>query len=190
MFAEVEARFTAVERIHAYALDLPAEGVAAAGAPAPETPPAEWPAHGAITLEDLEVRYRPELPPVLRRVSLAVPGCTRVGVAGRTGSGKSTLMTALFRLLEPTHGRILIDGVDIAHLDLATLRSRLSIIPQVNKFAWVAGRHCGIWLPFFFAWRSGSGGCMRPTRRTGGGAFLSLVFIARPPSFSNATPLS
>lgn len=132
MLAEVEARFTAVERIKSYATDVEPE--APALIPATDPPPS-WPAQGRIELTDLEVKYRPDLPPVLRRISLVVDGCSRVGIAGRTGSGKSTLTTALFRLLEPTYGRILIDGVDIATIGLTALRSKLAIIPQV----WVRG---------------------------------------------------
>ena len=58
-------------------------------------------------------------------------GCTQIGVAGRTGGGKSTLMMALFRIVEPTSGTIFIDGLDITEMGLFDLRSRLALVPQV-----------------------------------------------------------
>ena len=66
----------------------------------------------------------------LPQVSLDVQGGERVGIVGRTGSGKSSLMTCLFRLVEPCEGSVRIDGRDIAGIGLQDLRSRLSIIPQ------------------------------------------------------------
>ncbi len=65
-------------------------------------------------------------------LALTPAGREKVGVAGRTGCGKSTLMMALKRIVEPSSGRILIDGVDIAGVSLADLRSRLALVPQVS----------------------------------------------------------
>lgn len=67
---------------------------------------------------------------VLRDVTCEFPGGTKIGIVGRTGSGKSTLIQALFRLIEPEGGRIIIDNIDISSIGLHDLRSRLSIIPQ------------------------------------------------------------
>ena len=77
-----------------------------------------------------QVRYRPDLPLVLKGVSLEVRGGEKAGIVGRTGSGKSTLVSALFRLVEPCSGSLRIDGLDCLALGLADLRSRLAIIPQ------------------------------------------------------------
>jgi ABC-type branched-subunit amino acid transport system ATPase component len=93
-------------------------------------PSAEWPQRGAISFRGVTARYRPELDPVLRSVSFEVAGGQRIGVCGRTGSGKSSLMLALFRIIELEEGRVEIDGVDVASLGLDDLRSRLAIIPQ------------------------------------------------------------
>ncbi|KAL7264982.1 hypothetical protein ACSBR1_002855 [Camellia fascicularis] len=93
-------------------------------------PPPSWPSHGRIELHDLKIRYRPNAPLVLKGITCTFNEGRRVGVVGRTGSGKSTLISALFRLVEPESGRILIDGLDICSMGLKDLRSKLSIIPQ------------------------------------------------------------
>jgi ATP-binding cassette subfamily C (CFTR/MRP) protein 1 len=76
------------------------------------------------------MRYRPGLDLVLRELDFVVEGGKKVGIVGRTGAGKSSLMLALFRMVEPASGQILIDGVDIGRLSLRDLRSALAIIPQ------------------------------------------------------------
>ncbi|KAL7196925.1 hypothetical protein ACSBR1_036857 [Camellia fascicularis] len=93
-------------------------------------PEQEWPINGRIDLENLHVQYSPALPRVLKGINCTFPGNKEIGVVGRTGSGKSTLIQALFRVVEPSEGQILIDGVDITKIGLQDLRSRLSIIPQ------------------------------------------------------------
>ncbi|XP_078175279.1 ABC transporter C family member 3-like [Carex rostrata] len=89
-----------------------------------------WPIQGEILLENLQLRYAPQLPFVLKGISCTFTGGTKTGIVGRTGSGKSTLIQALFRIVDPTVGRILIDNVDICTIGLHDLRSKLSIIPQ------------------------------------------------------------
>jgi len=124
--ADVEAKMSATERILEYSV-LPAE----APPYIPETKPAaEWPSAGLIELDQLELRYRPELEPALHAVSCVIQAGEKIGVCGRTGAGKSTLMVSLFRIVEPSRGRILIDGVDISTIGLIDLRARLTIIPQ------------------------------------------------------------
>ena len=77
-----------------------------------------------------QVRYAPHMPLVLRGITCTFSGGTKTGIVGRTGSGKSTLIQTLFRIVDPVGGHILIDGIDISTIGLHDLRSRLSIIPQ------------------------------------------------------------
>ncbi|XP_043708769.1 ABC transporter C family member 14 isoform X2 [Telopea speciosissima] len=93
-------------------------------------PSPNWPTEGNINLKDLQVKYRPNTPLVLKGITLNIQGGEKIGVVGRTGSGKSTLIQVFFRLVEPSGGKIIIDGVDICTLGLHDLRSRFGIIPQ------------------------------------------------------------
>ncbi|KAF9592451.1 hypothetical protein IFM89_014941 [Coptis chinensis] len=94
------------------------------------TPDPDWPMSGTIDIDNLHVQYSPSLPMILKGITCTFPGTKKVGVVGRTGSGKSTLIQTLFRVVEPSNGKILIDGVDIGKLGLQDLRARLSIITQ------------------------------------------------------------
>ncbi|XP_066298146.1 ATP-binding cassette sub-family C member 9-like isoform X2 [Branchiostoma lanceolatum] len=93
-------------------------------------PHREWPGQGEIVLEHLSTRYAPDLPAVLKEVDLRIKPGEKVGICGKTGSGKSSLSMALFRMIDNFQGKIVIDGIDIADVPLNTLRSRLTIIPQ------------------------------------------------------------
>ncbi|XP_073299207.1 ABC transporter C family member 14-like [Primulina huaijiensis] len=93
-------------------------------------PPPNWPILGNIELKNLQVRYRPDTPLILKGITLSIRGGEKIGVVGRTGSGKSTLIQVIFRLVEPSGGRIIIDDIDISALGLHDLRSRFGIIPQ------------------------------------------------------------
>lgn len=86
---------------------------------------------GEIRMENLTVKYRPELDPSLKNFNVSIRAGTRVGICGRSGSGKSTLLLALFKMLLPQEGRITIDGEDIAELNVESLRSSMTIISQV-----------------------------------------------------------
>ncbi|XP_010512144.1 PREDICTED: ABC transporter C family member 10 [Camelina sativa] len=93
-------------------------------------PPVNWPVTGRVEITDLQIRYRRESPLVLKGISCIFEGGHKIGIVGRTGSGKTTLISALFRLVEPVGGKIVVDGVDISRIGVHDLRSRFGIIPQ------------------------------------------------------------
>jgi ABC-type Mn2+/Zn2+ transport system ATPase subunit len=98
-------------------------------------PPAYWPSSTSdslVTVENLVVKYAPDLPAVLHDVSFSLKAGERIGLLGRTGSGKSTLAMSILRFVDPVEGRILIDGIDISTIGVHDLRSRLTFIPQVR----------------------------------------------------------
>jgi len=115
-----------VERIKEYE-DLPQERPAIIDE---KRPPAGWPREGGIELQHVHMRYRPETPLVLNDVTVKIMAREKVGIVGRTGAGKSSLMQALFRMVEIESGTIVIDGVDISEIGLTDLRKQLAIIPQ------------------------------------------------------------
>ncbi|XP_076846892.1 ATP-binding cassette sub-family C member 5 isoform X2 [Brachyhypopomus gauderio] len=125
--SETEARFTSVERIHHYIKSLSLEAPARVKNKAP---PPDWPQEGEVMFDGVEMRYRENLPLVLKKLSCTIRPKEKIGIVGRTGSGKSSLGMVLFRLVEPCGGTIKIDGVNIGDIGLADLRSKLSIIPQ------------------------------------------------------------
>ncbi|GKV01698.1 hypothetical protein SLEP1_g14237 [Rubroshorea leprosula] len=125
-FCKLENKIISIERIYQYS-QIPAESLPFIEG---SRPPSSWPEKGTIELIDLKVRYAENLPVVLHGITCAFPGGKKIGIVGRTGSGKSTLIQALFRLIEPSDGRIIIDNIDISKIGLHDLRSRLSIIPQ------------------------------------------------------------
>jgi len=86
--------------------------------------------HDLICLISKQIRYRPDAPLVLRGITCTFEGGHKIGIVGRTGSGKTTLIGALFRLVEPAGGKIIVDGIDIGSIGLHDLRSRFGIIPQ------------------------------------------------------------
>ncbi|MBX3018814.1 MAG: ATP-binding cassette domain-containing protein [Bdellovibrionaceae bacterium] len=126
IWAEVEARMTSVERIRSFIAVAP-EGHAHE---ATLRRVAEWPQAGKVEFVDVKLRYAEHLPVVLNGLSFEIQAGERVGLIGRTGSGKSTVFQALYRFIELMEGEIRIDGVNIAKIPLRQLRRALAIIPQ------------------------------------------------------------
>jgi ABC-type multidrug transport system fused ATPase/permease subunit len=127
---------SSTERLRQYTEEIPQErtlkyqGEDDAPVNAPPHPPSEWPASPDVTLVNFNLRYRPGLPLALRDVTVSLKSHNKIGIVGRTGSGKSTLILAIFRIVEALSGCIKIDGRDIATLKLDDLRRVITIIPQ------------------------------------------------------------
>ena len=85
--------------------------------------PGEWPTRGAVEFRSLELKYRPDLPLVLKGISFSISPGEKVGIIGRTGAGKSSIAQALFRTVEPCGGSIEIDGIDLQTIGLETVSS-------------------------------------------------------------------
>lgn len=123
-YASLELSMNSVERVLEYS-EVPTEPIHQG-----DDVPSHWPTHGRVQVSNLSVTYAPNLPPALHNVSFSIGSAERVGVVGRTGSGKSSLILALFRFLEADEGNIVIDGLDISMLNLQQVRGRLAIVPQ------------------------------------------------------------
>ncbi|THU71177.1 hypothetical protein C4D60_Mb08t32790 [Musa balbisiana] len=121
-----ENSLNAVERVGTY-IELPSEAP-----PVIESnrPPPGWPSAGIVKFQDVVLRYRPELPPVLHGISFTIEGSEKIGIVGRTGAGKSSMLNALFRIVELERGKVFIDDYDISKFGLWDLRKVLGIIPQ------------------------------------------------------------
>ncbi|EAU87480.2 ATP-binding cassette transporter [Coprinopsis cinerea okayama7 len=126
----LELDLNSVERVVEY-LDLPQEPPAIIES---NRPPAYWPSitsnDNLVVVENLVIKYAPDLPAVLHDVSFSLKGGERIGLLGRTGSGKSTLAMSILRFVDPTEGKIIIDGIDISTIGIHDLRSRVTFIPQ------------------------------------------------------------
>lgn len=125
--AEVENNMTSTERVFAYTkLEQEPPGLEEGGVP----PPQSWPSKGTIEYSKVYAVYRKGLSPVLKNLSFRIEGGTSCGIVGRTGSGKSSLMLSLFRLIPITDGIVFIDNLDVSKIALDALRSQVAIIPQ------------------------------------------------------------
>jgi ABC-type multidrug transport system fused ATPase/permease subunit len=125
-YTQVEMNLNSVERVQEY-LEIDQEPPSVIEG---HRPPAAWPTTASIEIKDLVIRYAPELDPVLHGISFKTKPHEKVGIVGRTGSGKSTMALSFFRFLEPSSGSISIDGIDITKIGIQDLRSRMTIIPQ------------------------------------------------------------
>ena len=128
--AELESQMTSVERITEFShieseknLELPEN----------RSPPKDWPSQGAISLNDVSLAYVEGATPVLKNLTFDIKPCEKIGIVGRTGAGKSSMISTLFRMLPPT-GTIKIDGINTADISLTALRNKLSIIPQGKSY--------------------------------------------------------
>ncbi|KAJ8374071.1 hypothetical protein SKAU_G00046510 [Synaphobranchus kaupii] len=125
--ADLEVQMAAVKKVNSF---LSTESENYEGSMDTSQVPEDWPQHGEIKIQDLSVRYDPTLKPVLKHVNAYINPGQKVGICGRTGSGKSSLSLAFFNMVDMFEGKIVIDDIDICKLPLQTLRSRLSIILQ------------------------------------------------------------
>ncbi|PVD36248.1 hypothetical protein C0Q70_03226 [Pomacea canaliculata] len=125
-WSTLESDMVSVERVKEYT-DL---GVEAPWEISAHKPPDSWPEHGDVKIDDIALRYRDGLDLVLDGVSVHVSSKEKVGIVGRTGAGKSSLTTALFRLVELARGKVYIDDRDTSLMGLHDLRSGLAILPQ------------------------------------------------------------
>ncbi|GKC15854.1 ABC transporter C family member 13 [Tanacetum coccineum] len=123
-FTETEKELVSVERVLQY-MDIPQEELQGHN-----ILDANWPFRGQIEFQNVSLRYMPSLPPALRGLSLTIVGGTQVGIVGRTGAGKSSILNAIFRLNPICGGHIVVDGINIADISLRDLRSRFAVVPQ------------------------------------------------------------
>ncbi|CAG2170433.1 unnamed protein product, partial [Oppiella nova] len=125
--AELESQMTSVERVDEYSHLKPEPNLEST--PDGKRPPNDWPDKAVIDFNDVSLQYNPEDPPVLKNLVFSVQSKEKVGIVGRTGAGKSSMISALFRMSPPT-GDIIIDGLNTSTISLRDLRNKLSIIPQ------------------------------------------------------------
>lgn len=122
--SNVEMYMSSVERVSKYC-QLPIERV-----PSPAEVPLDWPSKGEVRFEKVTMAYEAGLDPILRNISVTFAPGEKVGICGRTGSGKSSLVMGLFKMVPISEGTIFVDGIDISQVPYEELRSRLAIIPQ------------------------------------------------------------
>uniref|UniRef100_A0AAA9RWZ0 ATP binding cassette subfamily C member 13 n=1 Tax=Bos taurus TaxID=9913 RepID=A0AAA9RWZ0_BOVIN len=122
---EIEANAVSIERVCEYeTMDKEAPWITS------KRPPSQWPSKGIVEFVDYRARYRDDLGLALQDITFQTHGEEKIGIVGRTGAGKSTLSNCLFRIVERSGGKIIIDGIDISTIGLHDLRGKLNIIPQ------------------------------------------------------------
>ncbi|NWH63151.1 MRP1 protein, partial [Geococcyx californianus] len=122
---EIETNAVSIERVCEYAkMDKEESWIMS------KRPPMGWPNRGIIEFVNYKAKYKTNLGLALNDVSFRTQSKEKVGIVGRTGAGKSTLTNCLFRVLEGSEGKIIIDGIDISTIGLHDLRGNLNIIPQ------------------------------------------------------------
>ena len=126
----LETSLGAISRLKSFAADTTSENLSHEN----ESVPKSWPSHGKIEFSHVSAAYTPTLAPVIRNLSLQIPAGQTIGICGRSGSGKSSLITSLFRVLEITSGTITIDGINLSTLPRQTIRASLNGIPQDPVF--------------------------------------------------------
>ena len=122
--SEVENLMTSAERVSSYTEIDPEPSYRVE-----QPPPEHWPAKGNITFKNVSLTYYPGGPEVLKKINLNIKGGTKIGVAGRTGAGKSSFVAALMRMPE-SNGDIIIDGVRITEISLRECRRSISLLGQ------------------------------------------------------------
>ena len=126
---EIESDVICCERIFEYCKLSPEKDEEAIKDQLIDVPPT-WPAEGSIKFDNYSTRYRENLDPVLKNLTFSIKAKEKIGIVGRTGAGKSSVVLSIFRIIEAIEGHIEIDGIDTSKLRLHDLRSNLSIIPQ------------------------------------------------------------
>jgi len=123
---EINEKFISLERLMDY-LGIPSERK---GTIKNNELKQNWPVDGTIVFNNFSTRYREGLDLVVKDLNVTIKNGEKIGVCGRTGAGKSTIILSILRVLEATQGNILIDDIDISKLDLKLLRQKITLIPQ------------------------------------------------------------
>ncbi|KAH9715829.1 multidrug resistance-associated protein 11 [Citrus sinensis] len=123
-FTETEKEMVSLERVLEY-MDVPQEELCGYQSLSPD-----WPFQGLIEFQNVTMRYKPSLPAALHDINFTIEGGTQVGIVGRTGAGKSSILNALFRLTPICGGQILVDGLNIINTPVRDLRGRFAVVPQ------------------------------------------------------------
>ncbi|TYH70627.1 hypothetical protein ES332_D05G129300v1 [Gossypium tomentosum] len=121
-FTETEKEMVSMERALQY-IDVPQEELR-------QYLNSSWPFQGVVEFQNVTMKYIPSLPAALNDITFTIAGGTQVGIVGRTGAGKSSVLNSLFRLTPICGGRILVDGLNIVDIPVRDLRARLAVVPQ------------------------------------------------------------